>query len=75
MYEKYHPELLPAMPIFPAEVLYITYKSQINCINPRCKNYLKEFAFDNPEKNLLISKSFMGSSKKNKEILKNILID
>ena len=66
MYEKYHPELLPAMPIFPAEVLYITYKSQINCINPRCKNYLKEFAFDNPEKNLLISKSFIESNKKNK---------
>ena len=42
-YTKYHPELLPAMPIFPSEVLYITYKTQINCINPNCKKYLNEF--------------------------------
>jgi len=43
-YEKYHPELLPAMPIFPSEVLYITYKSQIYCIDPNCKNYATDFA-------------------------------
>ena len=42
-YEKYHPELLPAMPIFPSEVLYITYKPQIFCIDPNCKNYATEF--------------------------------
>ena len=46
-YEKYQPELLPAMPIFPAEVLYITYKSQIYCIDPKCKNYAKEFGIKN----------------------------
>ena len=48
-YTKYHPELLPAMPIFPSEVLYITYKPQINCINPNCKNYLNEFIYDQSE--------------------------
>ena len=42
-YEKYHPELLPAMPIFPSEVLYITYKSQIYCIDPNCTNYATDF--------------------------------
>ena len=42
-YEKYQPELLPAMPIFPSEVLYITYKSQIYCIDPNCKNYATDF--------------------------------
>ena len=46
-YEKYHPELLPAMPIFPSEVLYITYKSQIYCIDPNCKNYATDFALKN----------------------------
>ena len=59
MYEKYHPESLPAMPIFPSEVLYITYKSQINCINPNCKRYLNEFVFDHPIKNALTSQSLM----------------
>jgi hypothetical protein len=59
MYEKYHPESLPAMPIFPSEVLYITYKSQINCINPNCKRYLNEFVFDHPTKNALTSQSLM----------------
>ena len=58
LYEKYHPELLPAMPIFPDEVLYITYKSQINCINPNCKNYSNEFAFEIPEENRPFSKTF-----------------
>ena len=42
-YEKYQPELLPAMPIFPSEVLYITYKSEIYCIDPNCKNYATDF--------------------------------
>ena len=42
-YEKYQPELLPAMPIFPSEVLYITYKSQIYCIDPNCKNFATDF--------------------------------
>ena len=38
MYEKYHPELLPAMPIFPLELLSLAYKSGIDCIDPECKN-------------------------------------
>ena len=45
-YEKYQPELLPAMPIFPSEVLYITYKPQIFCIDPNCKNYATDFALN-----------------------------
>ena len=38
MYEKYHPELLPAMPIFPLELLSLAYKSGVDCIDPNCKN-------------------------------------
>ena len=49
-YEKYKPEMLPAMPIFPSEVLFITYKSQINCINPNCKKYMKNFEIEEPKK-------------------------
>ena len=49
-YEKYKPEMLPAMPIFPSEVLLITYKSKINCINPNCKRYMKDFEIDNTKK-------------------------
>ena len=64
LYEKYHPELLPAMPIFPSEVLYIIYKSQISCINPKCKNYLNEFINDQSGDKILSSKSFMVSNKK-----------
>ena len=49
-YEKYHPQLLPAMPIFPSEVLYITYKPQIFCIDPNCKNYATDFALTNKKR-------------------------
>ena len=49
-YEKYKPEMLPAMPIFPSEVLFITYKSQINCINPNCKKYMNNFEIEKPKK-------------------------
>ena len=38
MYEKYHPELLPAMPVFPLELLSLAYKSGIDCVDPECKN-------------------------------------
>ena len=38
MYELYHPQLLPAMPIFPLELLSLTYQSGIKCIDPYCKN-------------------------------------
>ena len=58
-YEKYHPELLPAMPIFPSEVLYITYKSQIYCIDPNCKNYAKDFAIKNKTVQRIESKTIM----------------
>ena len=70
LYEKYHPELLPAMPIFPSEVLYITYKSEINCINPNCKNYLNEFIFEDYTDIKFSSKSFIISKSKNKAVRK-----
>ena len=38
MYELYHPQLIPAMPIFPLELLSLTYQSGIKCIDPDCKN-------------------------------------
>ena len=39
-YEKFQPDIIPAMPIFPSEILFIAYKSEIDCIDSRCKNYL-----------------------------------
>ena len=38
LYELYHPQSIPAMPIFPLELLSLTHKSGINCIDPECKN-------------------------------------
>ena len=38
LYEFYHPQSIPAMPIFPLELLSLTHKSGINCIDPECKN-------------------------------------
>ena len=67
LYEKYHPESLPAMPIFPSEVLFITYKSEINCINPNCKGYLNDFIFDKSKKEKhTSSKTFIMSYHKKK---------
>ena len=37
-YEKYKPQSIPAMPIFPKEVLYITYDDIVQCPDPDCDN-------------------------------------
>jgi DNA-dependent RNA polymerase auxiliary subunit epsilon len=47
-FEKYKPLSLPAMPIFPSEILYITNKSEIECPDEGCKTlekYLKDKNF------------------------------
>ena len=36
-YEKYQPQSLPAMPIFPLEIIQMTDKDIIECIDPNCK--------------------------------------
>ena len=38
LYEKYNPQSFPAIPILPLEVLSLTQKSGIDCIDPECKN-------------------------------------
>ena len=51
-YEIYKPQSIPAMPIFPLEILSLTFKSGIECIDPECKNNRKKIAFshlDNTE--------------------------
>ena len=40
-FEKYKPLSLPAMPIFPLEVFYITNHSEIDCPDEYCKNCRK----------------------------------
>ena len=40
-FEKYKPLSLPAMPIFPLEVFYITNHSEIDCPDEDCKNCRK----------------------------------
>ena len=67
-YEKYHPDSLPAMPIFPSEVLYITYKSQIHCINPNCKKYRHNFSVDLQKPRLFASKTIKVTSKNQRTI-------
>ena len=37
-YEQYKPESIPAMPIFPQEIFYITYDNIIQCPDPDCEN-------------------------------------
>lgn len=44
-YEKYKPQSIPAMPIFPLEILSLTFKSGIECIDPECKNNRKNSYF------------------------------
>ena len=51
-YEKYRPQSIPAMPIFPLEILSLTFKSGVECIDPECKNSKKKIALsslDNSE--------------------------
>ena len=51
-FEIYKPQSIPAMPIFPLEILSLTFKSGIECIDPECKNNKKKIAFshlDNTE--------------------------
>ena len=37
-YELYQPQSIPAMPIFPHEIFYITYDNIIQCPDPDCTN-------------------------------------
>ena len=39
-YEKYQPDTFMALPLFPSEILYMMYNTKINCIDPRCINYI-----------------------------------
>ena len=51
-YEKYRPQSIPAMPIFPLEILSLTFKSGVECIDPECPNSRKKIAvssLDNTE--------------------------
>ena len=63
-YEKYHPQTIPAMPIFPLELLSLTHKSGIECVDPECKNSKNKFLS-------LISEEYCIIDKDEKEI--NIL--
>ena len=37
-FEKYKPDMIQAIPIFPQEIFYMTNKDKIVCPNPFCKN-------------------------------------
>ena len=41
-FEKYKPQSLVTMPIFPSEIFYICYNGIIKCPDDLCKNYLKK---------------------------------
>ena len=48
-FEKYEPEMIQAMPIFPQEIFYMTNKNKIVCPNPYCINgkYFKNIQIKN----------------------------
>ena len=37
-YKEYEPQLIPAMPIFPLEIMKITIRTSVDCVDPECKN-------------------------------------
>ena len=39
-YETYQPYNFMALPLFPSEILFMMYNTKINCIDPRCINYI-----------------------------------
>ena len=51
-FEEYNPQSIPAMPIFPLEILSLTFECGVECIDPECKNNKKKIALsklDNTE--------------------------
>ena len=63
-YEKYQPENLPAMPIFPLEIFKLTDRDSVDCIDPDCKNCKSSDSFviiDKVEDELY---DLMGTNKK-----------
>ena len=49
-YEFYKPQSIPAMPIFPLEILSITNKFTEECVDPDCKNCILNKDYNNKSK-------------------------
>ena len=49
-YEFYKPQSIPAMPIFPLEILSITNKFTEECVDPDCKNCILNEDYNNKSK-------------------------
>ena len=71
-YEKYQPDTFLALPLFPSEILYMMYNTKINCIDPRCINYINNLfkvspnlEFKKREENNKNNKSNILKEKKN----------
>ena len=64
-YQKYKPEVIPTMQVFPIEILYENYNNYIKCPDPECSNNLKNEVNNNDfSKNFL----FYNNSKNNMHI-------
>ena len=51
LYEKYNPDNMLAIPLFPSEIFFIIYKDIIKCPDDKCKNFLnKKNNIENKEK-------------------------
>ena len=62
-FEKYKPLSLPAMPIFPLEVLYITNHSEVECPDEQCKTVRtlrnnNKYGFEIVDKNDIYKKDY-----------------
>ena len=71
-YEKYQPDTFMALPLFPSEILYMMYNTKINCIDPRCINYINNLfqvspnlEFKKRDENNKNNKSYILKEKKN----------
>ena len=71
-YEKYQPDTFLALPLFPSEILYMMYNTKINCIDPRCINYINNLfqvspnlEFKKRDENNKNNKSYILKEKKN----------
>lgn len=53
IYEKYKPEQILTLPIYPTEILYENNKNDVMCPDPECKNYKNEALKTNEFKNIL----------------------
>ena len=73
-FEKYKPQSLVTMPIFPSEIFYICYNGIIKCPDDLCKNYLRKNIHKYESKHHICEHCKMKINKKIEYILLDLRI-